>query len=222
MNNNFFHNILSLNWSATLGVNYAVGGLPLVFRMPIKIYGKMKWHINGEIVLPSNAIRNTVIIGSPHEDYTASSGRAEMNIEGTWRIKGITRLGHDCFIGVRKGGVLETGKGCVFGRDTQIHCSKKIVFGNDILTGELYVTDCAEHQIISKGEKKNMMGEVLIGNGTYLGFRCMLLKGCIIPPHSVVASGAVCTKDYSKEGREKLFIAGIPAQVKTKDVTIEL
>lgn len=219
MNKNYLHNILSLNWLATIGINYHVGGLSLVFRQPIKIYGKMKYHIGGKIILPANAIRNTLIIGSPHEDYTASSGRAELNIEGTWTIHGITRIGNDCFIGVRKGGVLETGSNCTIGRDTQIHCSNKVSIGNNILTGEMYITDCSEHQIISNGQKKPMMGEVNIGDGTYLGFRCMLLKGCRIPPLSVVASGAVCTKDYTKEGTEKLFIAGVPATVKAQDIT---
>lgn len=219
MNNSFFHNILSLNWSATIGLNYAIGGLSFVFRMPVKVYGKLKWHIDGKIILPANAIRNTLIIGSSHEDYTASSGRAELNIEGTWKINGIVRIGHDSFIGVKKDGVLEMGDGCMIARDSQIHCSNSIIFGDNVFAGELYATDSTEHQMIVQGEKKPMMGEVKIGDETYLGFRCMLLKGCKIPPRSVVASGAICNKDYTKSGTEKLFIAGSPAIVKANDVT---
>ena len=67
-----------------------------------------------------------------------------------------------------------------------------------------------------------MLGEVTVGDGTYLGFRTILLKGTIIPPRSVVGSGAVCSSDYSKSGSEKLFICGSPAKVKSKEVTAKL
>jgi acetyltransferase-like isoleucine patch superfamily enzyme len=83
----------------------------------------------------------------------------------------------------------------------------------------MYVCDSTIHQILSAGNSKPMNGEVVIGDGAYLGFRTMLLKGTVIPAYSVVGSGAVCVSDYNQGGAEKLFICGNPAVVKATDVT---
>ena len=103
--------------------------------------------------------------------------------------------------------------------DTQIHCSHHITIGKGVFAGEMYVCDSTIHQILSAGNPKPMNNEVVIGDGVYLGFRTVLLKGTVIPTGSVVGSGAVCASDFSKSGTEKLFICGNPAVVKATDVT---
>ena len=97
------NNLFRLNWTSTARLNYRAGGWRCVLRMPIKVYGRLRLHLSGRIELPEHAIRNTLIIGSRHEDYTASAGRAEVNVQGVWRIQGIVRIGPDCFIGVAPG-----------------------------------------------------------------------------------------------------------------------
>ena len=210
----FISNIFHLNYLATISLNYRAGGLSAVFRMPIKVYGKMRWHVSGQIILPQGAQRNTLIIGSEHEDYTASAGKAELNIRGTWNIGGMVRISPDSFIGIGKDATLTMGNGCMIGRDSQIHCTKSVMIGDDVFSGELYITDSSVHKITISGKEMPTDGAVNVGNGTYLGFRCMLLKGCNIPPRSVVASGAICTKDYTKEGESELFLTGTPATVR--------
>lgn len=210
----FIRNFISLNWLATIGLNYKAGGVKCIFRMPIKVYGPLKWNVSGKIILPYGAIRNTLIIGEKHEDYNASSGRAQIDIRGTWKVGGLTRIGPDCFLGVAKGAMLESGDHVYIGRESQIHCSKCVIIGDGVFSGELYITDSSEHRIFIEGKEMSTGGIVSVGTGTYLGFRCMLLKGCNIPPRSVVASGAICTKDYTREGGSELFLVGMPAKVK--------
>lgn len=214
-------NIIRLNWPATLALNCKAGGIKAVWRMPIKVYGRLKWHVGGRIILPPDAIRNTLIIGSGHEDYTASSGRAELNIRGTWRIEGVVRIGPDCFIGVGEDGVLTMGGGTFIGRDSQIHCSHRITFGEDVLAAELYATDSTEHWIYVDGAKQTKESDVVVGRGACLCVRAMLLKGSVVPPRSVVAAGAVCTKDYSRAHPHSVLLAGIPAEVKKTNVRAE-
>ena len=214
--------ILRTNWLATLRLNYNAGGWKAVVRMPIKVYGSLKLSLHGEIVLPRHSLRNTVVINSEVEDYIAASGKSELNIQGTWKLDGFLRIGPDSCIAIEKDALLETGANTYLGRDTQIHCSHHISIGNGVFAGEMYVCDSSVHQIISSGNAKPMFGEVIIGDGTYLGFRAILLKGTIIPRNSVVGSGAVCSSDFSKNGSEKLFICGNPAVVKSKEVTARL
>jgi acetyltransferase-like isoleucine patch superfamily enzyme len=83
----------------------------------------------------------------------------------------------------------------------------------------MYVCDSTVHQILLDGNPKPLNGQVFIGDGAYLGFRTILLKGAVIPPESVVGSGSVCTSDYTEGGAEKLLICGNPAVVKTQAVT---
>ena len=160
-----------------------------------------------------------VVINADHEDYTASSGKAELNIQGTWRLGGSLHIGPDCCIAVAEGALLETGADTYLGRDTQIHCYHHVSIGNGVFAGEMYICDSTIHQIFSAGYEKPMNGQVIIGDGVYLGFRTLLLKDTVIPARSVVGSGAVCTSDFSKSGAEKLFICGNPAVVKAQDVT---
>lgn len=214
----FIKNILRLNWSATIKLNYKAGGMRAVIRMPIKVYGKLKCNVTGSIILSNDAVRSSLVIGSRHEDYTAAAGKAEINISGKLVVDGIIRIGPDCFIGVRKDGVLCIGDGTFIGRDSQIHCSKNITIGNDVFMGETYMTDSDEHLIIKDGVAQELYGRVVIGEGTYLGFRSQLLKGTAIPPQSVVASGAVCKKDFTCEASGKVLIAGVPATIKASNV----
>ena len=214
--------ILRTNWMATFRLNYNAGGWKAVVRMPIKVYGSLKLTLSGKIVLPPDSPRNTVVINSEHEDYTVICGKAELNIRGTWKLGGFLRIGPDSCIAIEEAAVLETGTNTYLGRDTQIHCAHHICIGNGVFAGEMYVCDSAIHQVFSSGQAKPLLGEVIIGDGTYLGFRTFLLKGTVIPPSSVVGSGTVCSSDFSKDGTEKLFICGNPAVVKAQDVTAKL
>ena len=211
--------LIHVNWLATFRLNNHAGGWKAVRLLPIRVYGSMKLKFEGEIILPSDATRNMVVIGSDHEDYTASSGKAELNIQGTWKLNGPLRIGPDTCIAIGKEALLETGSHIYLGRDTQIHCCHHISIGNGVFAGEMYVCDSTIHQIFSEGNPKPMNGDVIVGDGTYLGFHTVLLKGTVIPACSVVGSGAVCASDYSKGGSEKLLICGNPAVVKAQDVT---
>lgn len=188
-------------------------------QMPIRVYGSLKLSLGGKIILPSGSRKNTVIINSCHEDYTAPSGKAELNIQGTWRLGGSLHVGPDGCIAVAEGALLETGADTYLGRDTQIHCYRHVSIGNGVFAGEMYICDSTIHKVLSAGAEKPMHGEVVIGDGVYLGFRTILLKGTVIPAGSVVGSGAVCTSDFCKGGSEKLLICGNPAVVKAQGVT---
>ena len=214
--------IFRINWRATFRLNFNAGGWKAVARMPIKVYGPLKLTLRGKILLQQESPRNTVVINSNHEDYTVASGRSELNIQGTWKLRGFLRIGPDSCIAIEKDGLLETGANVYLGRDTQILCSHHVSIGNGVFAGEMYVCDSSVHQIIVSDKVMPKLGEVVIGNGTYLGYRTILLKGTVIPPRSVVGSGAVCSSDYREQGSEKLFICGCPAEVKAKGVTAKL
>ena len=213
------HSILHTNWLATFRLNYHAGGWGVVMRMPIRVYGSLKLKLQGRIILPANAQRNMVIINADFEDYTASAGRAAVCVLGTWQIDGFLRIGPDSCIYVNDEACLQFGRDIYIARDSRILCYKHITLGNNVLMGGTYVTDSSHHHIYREGTEQPMYGNVVIGDGVYLGFRTILLKGAVIPAGSVVGSGAVCASDFSKGGAEKLLICGNPAAVKAQNVT---
>ena len=76
--------LIHTNWLATFRLNYHAGGWKAVRLLPIRVYGPLKLKLEGKTILPPDATKNMIVIGSDHEDYTASSGKAELNIQGTW------------------------------------------------------------------------------------------------------------------------------------------
>lgn len=211
-------NIFRLNWFATCRLNYLAGGWKAVFRMPIKVYGRLKLSLRGRIVLPENYIRNTLIIGETYEDYTASGGKAQLVLDGEWRIEGIVRIGVDCFIGIKKEGVLTMGDRVWVGRDTEIRCSKRVVLEPGVVLAGIFLNDSTEHVMVCDGQPKPISKPITVAEGV-LVIRSTVLGGTVIPPHSVVAAGSVCCRDYSGDGQGKLLLAGVPAIVKHRDYT---
>ncbi|MBO7069132.1 MAG: hypothetical protein J6W52_10740 [Bacteroidaceae bacterium] len=211
--------ILHTNWSATFRLNYHAGGWKAVWRMPFRVYGSLQLTLNGNILLSADAPRNMVIINADFGDYTASCGKAEVCILGTWNIGGFLRIGPDSCIYVGKDASLDFGNNIYIARDSKVLCYKHINVGDNVLVGGTYITDSTHHHIYKDGKGQPMLGEAIIGSGVYLGYRTMVLKGAVIPPASVVGSGAVCVSDYSKSGTEQLFICGNPAVVKATGVT---
>ncbi|MBQ7461092.1 MAG: hypothetical protein IJS63_02390 [Bacteroidaceae bacterium] len=209
-------NIFRLNWFATCRLNYLAGGWKAVFRMPIKVYGRLKLSLRGRIELPENYIRNTLIIGEPYEDNTVSAGVAQLVLDGEWRIEGIVRIGIDCFIGIRKGGVLTIGDNVFIGRESQIRVDMSVIIQRDTIIAKSYLTDTNEHKILRDGNPIPVCRPVVIGQRGRLN-PCIVLPGTILPPDTTVGIGSLCNRDYSSDGACRLFLAGNPARVKSTD-----
>lgn len=211
-------NIFRLNWIATCRLNYQAGGWKAVFRMPVKVYGRLRLSLRGKLVLPEDAIRGTLIIGEPYEDHTVSAGKAQLVLDGEWRVQGIVRIGIDCFIGVREGGVLLMSDRVLVGRDSEIRCSRSVTLEPNVVLAKAYLNDSTEHVMLQDGKPKPKCKPIAVGEGA-LVLHATLLGGAVIPPQSVVAAGSVCLRDYSNEGPSKLLLAGVPAAVKHRDYT---
>lgn len=78
------------------------------------------------------------------------------------------------------------------------------IFSNNI---ELHTTDY--HSMLdSKGYRTNQAKDIVIGNHVWIGLRCIILKGVLLPDGCVVGAGSVVTKSIETP---KTLIAGSPA-----------
>ncbi|MBR5715932.1 MAG: hypothetical protein IKX59_05045 [Bacteroidales bacterium] len=217
-----FKSLFRTNWLATLKLNLKLLPWNQARRLPIVVEGPLRIEIGEEarIVLPNEARRGTITLGSRHETYKAEAGKAQFSIFGTWNVNGPVRIGIDSCLYIHRGATLTTGSEIFFARDSQIECAESVTIGDNVLAGEIYLCDSAGHEVEHGKEVQPMTRPISIGDGCYFGFRTMVLRGAKIPPHCVIGSGAVCTRDFVEALPEgHLLLAGVPAEVKACDVT---
>jgi acetyltransferase-like isoleucine patch superfamily enzyme len=89
----------------------------------------------------------------------------------------------------------------------RITCCKHIKIGKGVFVSwDVQIFDSDFHSISYESEKSE---NIEIGDNVWIGSRATILKGVKIGAGSVIASGAVITKDTP----EHCLVAGIPGQV---------
>ena len=91
---------------------------------------------------------------------------------------------------------------------TQIVCANKIEIGKDVaIARDVIIRDTDAHSI--QGTNHTKEKPVKIGNHVWIGTRAVIMKGVTIGDNSVVAAGAIVTKDVPPN----TIVAGVPAKV---------
>jgi acetyltransferase-like isoleucine patch superfamily enzyme len=120
-----------------------------------------------------------------------------------------------CHIAIGKGAKLKIGSGYIHSEAT-IDCSKKITIGQDvIISKDVVIRDTDSHRITS--HKHNPTQPIEIENHVWIGIRATILKGVKIGKGSVIAAGAVVTKDVP----ENCIVGGVPAKIIKRNVNWE-
>ena len=142
------------------------------------------------VVISGNNIRighSFTAIGEPHH-------RVEIGVWG--RDFGLGRV--------------EIGDGCLMSPGSRISASDEVVLGDAVMMANgAYITDSDWHGIYDRIDRDERVTPVRIGNNVWLGDHAKVLKGVTIGENSVVAAGAVVTKDVPAN----VIVAGNPAKV---------
>jgi len=105
-----------------------------------------------------------------------------------------------------------------FGKNTYINNSfsvvseKKVTIGNDVFIGyNCSISDSNFHDLNKNNRTKTDPDpqQVIIGSNVFIGNNVTILKGVTIGENSVIATGAVVTKSFSKD----VVIGGCPAKI---------
>jgi acetyltransferase-like isoleucine patch superfamily enzyme len=88
-----------------------------------------------------------------------------------------------------------------------VYSELSVTIGNDVaLANEAYVMDTPSHGMEGQAPEAK---PVVIGDGTWVGTRAIVLPGVTIGSRAVVAAGSVVTRDVPDE----VLVAGNPARV---------
>lgn len=115
-----------------------------------------------------------------------------INIPETISIGNHTHLGEN--VHLRGGGVILIGDRCQIANNTII-----VTGGHPIDGGQYY--------------GRSIFGDIRIGNNVWIGSGAIILPGVTIGENSVIAAGAVVTKDI----QSNVLVGGVPAK-KIRDV----
>ncbi len=192
-------------------------------KFPILIGTKTKIRKFGIINLPDkdNCFFGMLSIGvhvidawEKNVDYTVISNYGVINIIGQ------TRLNWGCKLFIKEGAVVSFGNRVRIGCRSRIICYKSISFGDDVRCSwenQIFDTDFHFLHNLENGKYYSRVKPIIIGSNVFVGNRCTIAKGTIIPNGCVISCCSKVRGDFSEEGNHFLLM-GNPAKVVKSNV----
>ncbi|WP_203558296.1 hypothetical protein [Bacteroides sp. 224] len=176
----------------------------------------------GKIILDCNIIPGMIKIGFGNVGiFDEKKTRSIWDVRGTVIFRGKANIGHGTKISVGDKGVLVFGRNFMISAASSIICVSNIEFGNDcLLSWDILIMDTDFHKIINSNDQiLNTPSSIVIGNHVWIGCRCLILKGTVIPNNVVIGANVVLTRKLSVEN---CVYAGNPVKCVKEDVSWEL
>ena len=140
--------------------------------------------------------RDVIILGDPVVDAPDLEIGDNVKIWSTHRQTQVSGSGR-----------IRIGNGAFINAGTVVYSELAITIGDDVaLSNEVYVMDTSSHGMEGR---LPLPKPVVIGQGTWVGARGMVLPGVTIGSRVVVAAGSVVTRDVPDD----VLVAGNPARV---------
>lgn len=170
--------------------------MPIIMASNVKIRGMKR----GNIVFGGGA--GTLRIGLQDLEYCYNKP-SMINIQGKLVLKGggIHSFSPGAIIYVGKGATLEIGEGFTASHDLKIYCRHKITIGKDNMWSYYNVVmDNDGHHIFDEvGHHINGNKEVTFGDHVWMGCRCTITKGSVVPSNCVIGSESLVNKALTIE-----------------------
>jgi maltose O-acetyltransferase len=109
-------------------------------------------------------------------------------------------------------GIIEIGDDTYLNAETRFGPNgSRIRIGNHCLVGPRVSFETGSHGLRcdEKGSRGHSRGEIVIGDGVWIGAGAIILQGVTIGTRAVVTAGAVVTKDVSP----MTMVGGVPARL---------
>jgi len=175
-------------------------------------------HPNVKILGNKNIITKgkRVLLGLRTVNFATPKEKTFLNISGKLIFKGGFSIGKGCKIDVRKGGVLEIGKGGYMNSYTQLIVVHKVTIGdNCAISWDCQFLDEDFHEIYYPKKDKNhkkitRTNDIYIGNNVWIGCGVKIYKGSYIADGSIVASNSIVKGKFEQKN---CLIGGHPAKI---------
>lgn len=209
----------AVNWLKTYYFNYKMFTRDTARKLPVFIYGSVKFaNLSGKVVLGNDIHKKMIRIGFNYEKDTTSRKPIELHIAGIFEFKGYAQIAKDCFIYVGKDGHCTLGDMVGIASRSKLMCIESITIGDWTrisAESQLYDSDFHEFANSETQEIYPMTGPVILGSHNFIGYRSSIKKNTITPNYCTIASNTLCSSNYLELG-EYILLGGVPAK-KLKD-----
>jgi acetyltransferase-like isoleucine patch superfamily enzyme len=185
-------------------------------RLPFVFFHKVRFgDLSGTVLLNSpNVHRGMIKIGKLGSGMFPRN-HTVINIEGFVQFTGRTNLGCGSLLNVKKNAKVFLGDKVSISANSKIYCEESISFGNQINVSwecQIFDTDFHYMQSLDNGSLFARTRPVTIGSYCWIANRVNVMKGTVLPDHTIVASNSLCNKDYSNIS-EYSVVGGSPAKL---------
>ncbi len=212
-----------INWLKTIWFNFKALPFKQAIKLPIVISYNVKINRVGNIQLTDSVHLGMVSIGVIRiPDYESNCLPIYFTNRGTFKIKGNLKIHPGVKMYIAPKACLSVGKRVIFGFYTKVFCYKSITIGDDFRMsweGQMFDTDFHFLYNIEKDKYYQRIKPIVIGDSVFVGNRCTIGKGTVIPNGSVVSCVSKVSGDYSEHG-DNLLISGNPATLIKKHITM--
>ena len=107
----------------------------------------------------------------------------------------------------------KVGGNCNILSDISIGEPYLVHIGNDVTISSevLFLThDASVGKIFGKEKKSDVLGEIIIGDNSFIGARSVILPGVTLSKNTIVAAGSIVTKSFKDSN---IVIGGNPAHI---------
>lgn len=210
------YRFFQINWIKTLWFNFKALPMHCALRIPILISWNVKVRSVGRISISYPVTPGMISIGVIKIDpWETNADQIIFCNEGHITFGGRTKIHPGVRLTVQPNAELTLGERALFGCKCRVVCARSITLGHDVRFSwecQLFDTDFHFLTNLNTGRVHPRQLPVRIGDNVFIGNRCTLGKGTILPNGSVVSCCSKVSGDYSAEG-ENILIVGNPAKV---------
>lgn len=211
----------------TLYFNFKYLPFKRAIKLPILVSHRV-WLMNtqGKVYIESEEISPFMIKLGFNEVgiFDQMRERSVWNVSGKVIFRGKALIGHGSKISVDGTGQLDLGKDLIITAESAIVCRKKITLQDEVMISwETQIMDSDLHPIIDgQGKRINEDEPIEIGKKSWLGCRCLILKGVTLKPGTIVAAGTTLSKSVNYIEKPNTLIGGNPIKVLKEDVEFKI
>lgn len=144
-------------------------------------------------------------------------GRTSLTMESgsQLNINGYANICNGCRITIGKGAIFTLGNATFINENSRIMVYKDLYIGdNCVISWDVNIIDTDHHNIVDNTITKIKDSGIVIGDNVWIGARATILKGVTIGNGSIIAAGAIVTKDVPS----KCLMGGNPAKIIKENV----
>ena len=192
-------NLFRRNWWAILYFNFKMLPFRQAVKFPFDFYGAIRFQsLRGKVELNGQVRRGQFQFGRFQYEIFHKEPTV-ITIDGLWKFNGsVMCMGIGSQIEIHEKAIFEMGEDIVFGARARIFIRKNVVLQNHIrFSWEVQLFDSNFH----------FMRNIETGMIPYIN------KSVFIDDHCWIGNRTTINKDYAKDGKTHLTLAGCPAKI---------